>query len=174
MGRSRAGNATLTRIRDLIAGVVPRGAVLLAALTFASYVMGLVRDRVFARTFGAGSDLDVYNAALVLPELILDVLVIAGLSAAFVPVFARLRRGEDGEVDDRRTDDFARTVLTVSVLLMAAVVAVLFVLAPLTVELVAHGFDPQQRELYTQLSQASTFDPRAHLGQEARNETGAH
>ena len=53
--------------------------------------MGLVRDRTFARTFGAGSELDVYNAALILPELVLDVLVIAGLSAAFVPIFARLR-----------------------------------------------------------------------------------
>ena len=68
----------------------PRGALLLSALTFASYVMGLVRDRTFARTFGAGSELDVYNAALVLPELALDVLVVAGLSSAFVPVFARL------------------------------------------------------------------------------------
>jgi putative peptidoglycan lipid II flippase len=114
-------------------------------LTFTSYVMGLLRDRVFARTFGAGSDLDVYNAALQLPELILDVLVIAGLSAAFIPVFASLRRDEGG------TEDFARTVLTVSVLLMVVVVGVLFVLAPQTVELVAPGFDQAQRELYTQL-----------------------
>ena len=72
---------------------------LLSGLTFASYVMGLVRDRVFARTFGAGSDLDVYNAALVLPELILDVLVIAGLSAAFVPVYARHRIDDDARRD---------------------------------------------------------------------------
>ena len=52
--------------------ILPRGAILLSALTFASYVMGLVRDRTFARTFGAGSELDVYNAALVLPELALE------------------------------------------------------------------------------------------------------
>ena len=92
MGRSLSRGPALTRVRDLIERVVPRGALLLSALTFASYLMGLVRDRVFARTFGAGSDLDVYNAALQLPELALDVLVTAGLSAAFVPVFARLRR----------------------------------------------------------------------------------
>jgi putative peptidoglycan lipid II flippase len=135
----------LTRLRHLVGSAVPRGALLLVALTFASYVMGLLRDRVFARTFGAGSDLDVYNAALVLPELILDVLVIAGLSAAFIPVFARLRREDGG------TDDFARTVLTISVLLMVVVTGVLFVLAPQTVDLVAPGFDAEQRELYTQL-----------------------
>lgn len=146
MGRSRGGSAALTRIRDLVAGVVPRGAILLSALTFGSYLMGLLRDRVFARTFGAGSDLDVYNAALQLPELALDILVTAGLSAAFVPVFARLRR-EDGGA----TEDFARTVLTVSVLIMLVAVGVLFVLAPMTVELVAPGFDAQQRAQYTEL-----------------------
>ncbi len=102
----------IARWRDRLAGILPRGVILLSALTFASYVMGLVRDRTFARTFGAGSELDVYNAALVLPELVLDVLVIAGLSSAFVPVFSRLRHEGDS------TEVFARTVLTASVLVM--------------------------------------------------------
>ncbi len=137
---------TLARVRALVAAVVPRGAILLSALTFVSYVMGLVRDRTFARTFGAGSELDVYNAALVLPELTLDVLVIAGLSAAFVPVFARLRRDEA-----EATHDFARTVLTASVLIMIVVVGVLFLLAPATVALVAPGFDAAEQELYVEL-----------------------
>ena len=34
---------------------LPPGAILLSLLTFGSYLMGLLRDRVFARTFGAGS-----------------------------------------------------------------------------------------------------------------------
>ena len=75
---------------------LPPGAILLSLLTFASYLMGLLRDRVFARTFGAGSELDVYNAALVLPELVLDVLVLAGLSAAFVPVLLRTEQDDAG------------------------------------------------------------------------------
>lgn len=144
--RSLLGHPVLRRSRDLLERVLPRGALLLSALTFASYVMGLVRDRTFARTFGAGSDLDVYNAALALPELVLDVLVIAGLSSAFVPVFARLRH-EDGH----RPEVFSRVVLTVSVLIMAVVVSVLFVLAPQTLQLVAPGFDEAQGELYVEL-----------------------
>jgi putative peptidoglycan lipid II flippase len=146
MGRSHPGSAAWARSRALVANVVPRGALLLSVLTFASYVMGLVRDRVFARTYGAGSDLDVYNAALVLPELALDTLVIAGLSAAFIPVYSRLRRD-----DGARTDDFARTVLTVSVLVMVVVVAVLFVFAGEAMSVVAPGFAEEQRELYVQL-----------------------
>lgn len=70
---------------------VPEGAAVLSVLIFGSYVMGLVRDRLFAQTFGAGTELDAYNAAFVLPELLLDVLVEAGLAAPFIPIFLRLR-----------------------------------------------------------------------------------
>ena len=117
--------------------------------------MGLVRDRTFARTFGAGSELDVYNAALILPELVLDVLVIAGLSAAFVPVFAH-RLGDPA----RRC--LPRTVLTASALVMIVAVGVLFVIAPLTVDFVAPGFDAQQRDEYTELLPGHVRD-RDHL-----------
>jgi hypothetical protein len=46
------------RTRTLLAVVLPRGAMVLSVLTFAGYAMGLVRDRMFARTFGAGPELD--------------------------------------------------------------------------------------------------------------------
>ncbi|MCY7417872.1 MAG: hypothetical protein LH650_05150, partial [Chloroflexi bacterium] len=127
-----------------ILGRFPRGAILLSVLTFMSYVVGLLRDRVFARTFGAGSELDVYNAALVLPELVLDVLVFAGLSAAFVPILMRTERD-----DPAQGASFARTILTMSFLVMAVAVVVLFLIAPGTVDIVAPGFDAQQRALYT-------------------------
>jgi putative peptidoglycan lipid II flippase len=146
MTQPTGGRSALARLAGRVDAILPRGALLLSALTFASYVMGLVRDRALARTFGAGSELDVYNAALVLPELALDVLVVAGLSSAFVPVYARLRHG-----DGQATEDFARSVLTASVLLMLATVTVLFVLAPQTVAIVAPGFDAAQQAQYVEL-----------------------
>ena len=78
----------MTGIRAMLARFFPQGAILLSVLTFAAYFAGLLRDRIFARTYGAGIELDAYNAAFVLPELALDVLVAAGLTAPFVPVFA--------------------------------------------------------------------------------------
>ena len=131
---------------DRLLGRLPPGALLLAVLTLASYLVGLARDRVFARTFGAGSDLDVYNAALVLPELVLDVLVFAGLSAAFVPVLLRTERDDPGAATA-----FARTILTTAWVVMAAAVVVLFLIAPWTAAIVAPGFDDQQVALYTSL-----------------------
>jgi putative peptidoglycan lipid II flippase len=63
-----------------------------------------------------------------------------------VPIFARLRRG-----GIEQTHDFARTVLTASVLIMIVTVGILFVLAGQTVSLVAPGFDAAERALYVEL-----------------------
>ena len=65
--RRRRGRAGDHAVREWLARLVPQGALLLSVLTFVSDAMGLVRDRVFARTFGAGPELDAYNAAFVLP-----------------------------------------------------------------------------------------------------------
>ena len=54
--------------------------------------MGIVRNRVFANTYGAGAELDAYNAAFRIPEIALDVLVAAGLTAPFVPIYSSLRQ----------------------------------------------------------------------------------
>ena len=144
----------MPRLRVLVARLVPPGALLLATLTLAAYAMGLVRDRVFARTFGAGPELDAYNAAFVLPELLLDVLVASGLTAPFIPVYARLAR------DDRATaDDFGRTVLTVAVGVMAAGSAVLFVIAPWTTAQIAPGFSGAQAEQYVELFRLMCVTP---------------
>jgi len=133
-------------IRRFIGNILPRGALLLSALTFAGYAMGLVRDRAFARTFGADSSLDAYNAALQLPEITLNILVAAGLGAAFVPVFARMH-GVDVAVADR----FSRTVLTVGTIVMGIGAIVLFVLAPLTADLIVPGYTGAEREEYIEL-----------------------
>lgn len=141
-----ARHPRLQALRERLWAILPPGAILLSVLTLASYVMGLLRDRVFARTFGAGSELDVYNAALVLPELVLAILVVAGLSSAFVPVYANVRHD-----DPEATEGFARTVLTASVVLMAVTAGVLFVIAPLTVGFIAPGFDAAQQAQYSEL-----------------------
>ena len=133
---------------------LPRGAILLSVLTFAGYAMGLVRDRMFARTFGAGPELDAYNAAFVLPELALDVLVAGGLVAPFVPVFTGLR----AEMADTARA-FGRAVLTLAVTVMAVTSAILFVLAPQTVALIAPGFHGAQRDLYVDLFRVMCVTP---------------
>src|SRR5260221_10978562 len=149
----------IERVRSMtkLDTLLPSGAILLAVLTFGGYAMGLVRDRIFARTFGAGTALDAYNAAFVLPELTLDVLVAGGLAAPFVPIFLGLRQGADG---DRAAREFGQTILTLAVIVMAVASGVLFVAAPFTVSVIAPGFTAgTERDLYTGLFRVMCLTP---------------
>jgi putative peptidoglycan lipid II flippase len=146
----------MTRLRRLADRFLPRGAAILSVLIFGSYLMGLLRDRIFARTFGAGTELDAYNAAFVLPELLLDVLVEAGLAAPFIPIFMRLRASD---TDPAESDRFARTILTAAVTIMGVAAAVMFVFAEATTGFIAPGFGGSQAELYTSLFRVMLVTP---------------
>lgn len=126
---------------------MPRGALLLSVLTFGSYVMGLVRDRILTRTYGAGAELDTFNAAFIIPELLFGVIVASGLAAPFIPIFTGLKR----DAGEPAAHAFGQTILTLAVVAMGVVAIVLFAVAPVTVEIVAPGFPPDQRERYVEL-----------------------
>lgn len=132
-------------LRDLVNRVVPRGALVLSVLSFGYFAMGIVRNRVFANTFGAGAELDAYYAAFRLPEIALDVLVAAGLTAPFVPIYTSLRRGDEGAANQ-----FGRTVLTGAVGVMTTASVAIFLLAPWIADRF-EGFDGPTRGLYVDL-----------------------
>ncbi len=139
--------AVVATARGLLDRVFPRGAILLSVLSLGYFATGIIRNRVFANTYGAGAELDAYNAAFRIPEIALDVLVAAGLTAPFVPIYSRLRH-DDG---DEPANDFGRTVLTGAVGLMAIASVGIFIAAPWLAGVVAEGFDPATQDLYVQL-----------------------
>lgn len=132
-------------VRRLIDVVFPRGALILSFLSLGYFAMGLVRNRVFANTFGAGFELDAYNAAFRIPEIALDVLVAAGLTAPFVPIFTSLRR-----TDENAANTFGRTVLTGAVGVMFVASSLIAIFAPWLAEAFS-GFDAATRTLYVEL-----------------------
>ncbi len=146
-GSQRSDRGLRPTVWQLFDRFVPRGAFVLSVLTFGSYLMGLLRDRILTRTFGAGTELDTFNAAFVIPELMFGVIVASGLAAPFIPIFAALRRDEG----EPAAHAFGQTIFTLALLAMAVVSAVLFVLAPLTIQVVAPGFGEVQRARYVDL-----------------------
>jgi putative peptidoglycan lipid II flippase len=142
------------RVRSILVTALPSGAMVLSIVTFGGYAMGLLKDRMLGHIFGAGPELDAYIAAFRVPELALDVLVFGGLVAPFVPLFLGLR----GEAEEQARA-FARTILTLAIIVMAATAAILFVLAPQTVGLVAPGFTGDQRDLYVGLFRVMCITP---------------
>ena len=60
--------------------------------TFASRVLGLVREMLTAAFFGATRQLDAFYVAYTLANLSRQLLAEGALSASFVPVFTRTRQ----------------------------------------------------------------------------------
>ena len=140
--------AIVATSRAAIDRVLPRGAIVLTVLSFAYFAMGVVRNRVFANTYGAGAELDAYNAAFRIPEIALDVLVAAGLTAPFVPIFTRLRHDRP---DDGDANGFGRTVLTGAIAVMTIASIAIFLAAPWLAGVIGGGFDAATQDLYVQL-----------------------
>ncbi|MFT7518131.1 MAG: putative peptidoglycan lipid II flippase [Kiritimatiellia bacterium] len=65
---------------------------------FLSRIIGLVREAVFGRVVGGGSDADVYWAAFTLPDFLNYLLAAGALSIVFIPIFGgHFARGDEDE-----------------------------------------------------------------------------
>ncbi|MGE3839996.1 MAG: murein biosynthesis integral membrane protein MurJ [Vicinamibacterales bacterium] len=66
-----------------------RSAGLIGIATMASRVLGVARDMIYARLFGAGDTMDAFNVAFRIPNLLRDLFAEGAMTAAFVPTFSR-------------------------------------------------------------------------------------
>ncbi|PIR93192.1 murein biosynthesis integral membrane protein MurJ [Candidatus Falkowbacteria bacterium CG10_big_fil_rev_8_21_14_0_10_43_10] len=69
---------------------ITSAAIIVAAASVASRLLGIFRDRILAGEFGAGDVLDIYYAAFRVPDLVFNLLVLGALSAGFIPIFTGL------------------------------------------------------------------------------------
>ena len=119
-----------------------------------SYFFGLIRDRIFAHEFGLSRTLDIYNAAFVIPDMMLGILVSTALSAAFVPIFTKL-------YDEKKSLGYAyaRQIITwgVTLLLLLALVVGLFL--PYFAHLLVPGFEGEELKTYILLTRVMLLAP---------------
>src|SRR5206468_8549261 len=87
----------------VVAGSHPRHLNLLRALTtvsgmtFLSRVTGLIRESIKATAFGAGLQMDAFEAAFRLPNLLRRLFAEGAFSQAFVPILAEYHRKQGRE-----------------------------------------------------------------------------
>ncbi len=115
---------------------IARAAGTVSIAVFASRILGLVREQVFAALFGAGYAFDAFVVAYRIPNLLRDLFAEGALSSAFVTVFTEYRhlRGEE------RTWRLANNVIICLSLLVGAIVLAGFFWAPDIVSLMARDF----------------------------------
>ena len=107
-----------------------------SSLTLVSRILGLVRDLVIARTFGAGMLTDAFFVAFKLPNLLRRLFAEGAFSQAFVPILAEYR-DRCGPDATRQLIDRVATLLFLVVLCVALLGVVG---APLLIHVAAPGF----------------------------------
>ena len=127
-----------------------RSAGVIGIATMTSRVLGLVRDQVMAYLFGAGSQMDAYNVAFRIPNLVRDLFAEGAMSSAFVPAFTR-HLARDGRDQAWRLGNL---VITALVLVTSAIVVLGIVFAGQLTTLFAGSYAevPGKLELTTQLT----------------------
>ncbi len=113
-----------------------RSTSVVSAMTLISRILGLVRDVVFARFFGATIVMDAFIVANRIPNMMRRFFAEGAFSQGFVPVMARYKENGDHAESRQLVDAVAGTLgLILFVVTLIGVVA-----APLLVLMVAPGF----------------------------------
>src|SRR6516225_8594550 len=108
-----------------------------SAMTLLSRITGLARESLKAFAFGAGLEMDAFEAAFRLPNILRRLFAEGAFSQAFVPILAeyKLRRGDDG------TRDLVAKVSAILALALIVVSVLGIFAAPWLVYALAAGFD---------------------------------
>ncbi len=131
------------------------GAAFIIAITsLTSRVLGVLRDRILAGSFGAGETLDIYYAAFRIPDLVYNLLVLGALSAGFIPVFISLKKEKKESAWHLANNTL--NILLVS-LIVLAILGIIFI-QPLTA-LITPGFNDLAREKTAQLTMIMFLSP---------------
>jgi putative peptidoglycan lipid II flippase len=111
-------------------------------------VLGFVRQVITARQFGLSPELDAFNAANNLPDLLFALISGGALAIAFIPVLTETLQKQDRQA---AWDLFSR-IANLMFLITAGIALLLAVLAGFLVsQVVTPGFSPQQQVLVTNI-----------------------
>lgn len=128
---------------------------LVLGITFAlSAVLGLLRSKfLYAHFYNCCLlELDAYNAAFRLPDLIFKLLVTGALSASFIPVFSGYLHK-----DEKLANKIASNVINLLIAVFLVIAALAFIFAPSLNSLIAAGFTDQQQVLMSSLTRILLF-----------------
>jgi putative peptidoglycan lipid II flippase len=133
---------------------------ILAISALLSRLLGLVRDHLLARTFGASSgegifNLDAYYAAFRIPDLLYNLLIFGAISAAFIPIFTQYKKSRELN----KAWEFASNMMHLMLIFILVVAGVAYLFAPQLANLVAAGFDGETFDLTVRLMRIMLLSP---------------
>lgn len=131
-------------------------AVVIAASTFLSRLIGLARDRIFAHYYGAGPVMDAYYAAFKIPDLIYNLLIVGALTAGFIPTFTKLFYQSEDKTPAWNLVSSIVNIISVTLLILCG----LGILAtPYLSRAIAPGFSDESQQLVITFTRIMLFSP---------------
>ena len=137
-------------------------AVLVAASSLISRLLGVFRDRILASQFGAGPQLDIYYAAFRVPDLLFNLIVLGALSAGFIPIFSGLVKNfADPKKSDENTPAWQLAANVINILSIFLIIFSLLgvIFAPLLVRLITPGFSLEAQASTASLTRIMFLSP---------------
>lgn len=137
-------------------------AILVAASSLISRLLGVLRDRILAGEFGAGEQLDIYFAAFRIPDLLFNLIVLGALSAGFIPIFSGLIKNfSDPKKADENTPAWglANNVINLLSLFLLFFSAMGVIFAPFLVRVITPGFSLEAQASTATLTRIMFLSP---------------
>ncbi len=143
------GDSVGTRSSQTRSSGVARSAGIVSIAVMFSRVLGLVRETIFARFFGAGFLYDAFVVAFKIPNILRDLFAEGALSAAFVKVFT------DYQIKKNEAEAWrlASLIFNVLAVVMSAITLIGILLAPYIIPVLAWNFSPEKAALAVTLTQ---------------------
>ena len=102
-------------------------------------------DIAIAQRYGTGTQAAVYQAAYMIPTLLIAVFSGGAIIGAYIPIFIRL----GGQLNQPEASEFLRSSAGMLLIVLTPLTAALIWSAPLLAETIASGFNPTEREEVT-------------------------
>jgi len=144
----------IKRILSSQTKTITGAAIILATASFASRIIGFIRDRIFAHMFGAGDILDAYYAAFRVPDLIYNLIVVGALSAGFIPIFTKLMKMKTGEA--LRVTNTIINILAIGLIIICGTLAIF---TPYLMKYIVPGFSGEKLQLTITLTRIMFISP---------------
>lgn len=117
-------------------------------------ILGLLRDRLLAGTFGASRELDIYYAAFRAPDFLYTMLLLLTASTAIIPVFLK-----NFHEDKEKAAELLGSIIIYFSLALVVLSAAAFFFMPELVKFSLPGFSAEDMERTTLLSRILLLSP---------------
>jgi putative peptidoglycan lipid II flippase len=133
---------------------ISSASLILAGSYLFSAVLGLLRDRLLAGTFGAGTELDVYYTAFTVPDFVALILIFGAIAAAVIPIFSSYLIK-----DKEEAWKYVSTLLNVFLGFLIIICVTLVIFTPFIISIIAPGFAGDKKDLAVMMMRIMFLSP---------------